>query len=254
MAGLKRFELSPGVVYGPVLSRRLGLSLGINLLPPGIKVCSFNCAYCQCGWSRMPYDCADAGWPSPQQVRGELERTLQDLALKGIKLDAITFSGNGEPTLHPQFSECVRAVLDVRDRRLNGVRVAVLSNGAHLDRQDVVAGMNLVDDRYIKMDAGFDRLDKPRRRVSLDQIAAWTGRLRNFVAQSMFVQGAIDNTGPRAVESWISLLLKAKPVGVHLYSLGRIPANKNLRRVPQQNLQAIANLVRARTGIPAIVY
>src|SRR5579862_1037786 len=136
----KEYHLSDGVTYGPVKSRRLGSSLGVNILPFGVKVCSFNCNYCQCGWTTDTVDSAALSkyrFPTVQEIGSGLRKALLDLKAKGEKLDCITLAGNGEPTLHPDFLPVVKEVLSVRDEVMPGVRVDILSNAAHLDRAAV---------------------------------------------------------------------------------------------------------------------
>src|SRR5579863_2384636 len=155
--GFKEYQLSDGVTYGPVSSRRLGASLGVNILPFGVKVCSFNCNYCQCGWTTDTVDPASLAkyrFPTAEEVGEGLRKTLLELKAAGKTLDCITLAGNGEPTLHPDFLSVVRAILSVRDECMPGVRADILSNAAHLDRAAVVEGLNLLDARYMKLDAG----------------------------------------------------------------------------------------------------
>lgn len=249
---LRRFELADGVVYGPVQSRRLGLSLGVNLLPFNTKVCSFDCAYCQCGRSaKTP---PGLRWPPPDTVEQGVTARLAALRGQGVDLSAITFSGNGEPTLHPKFSECVRVVIRARNRLLPGAHVDVLTNGVHLNRQDVIEGMNLVDGRYVKLDAGYRLLDRPRVRTTQETIAKNASRLKNFVAQSMFVWGSMDNTQPESLADWMKIVAEARPLRVQLYSIRRIPADPGLLPVPGHILRKIAATMTEQTGIPGEVY
>ena len=143
-AEFKTYALSDGIVYGPVASRRLGISLGINILPFGVKVCSFNCNYCQCGWTTDLVDpdaLAKYRFPTAEEVRDEVVARLKDLKAAGTKVECLTLAGNGEPTLHPDFLPVVRALLSARDEAMPGVRVDILSNAAHLDRPAVIEGL-----------------------------------------------------------------------------------------------------------------
>jgi wyosine [tRNA(Phe)-imidazoG37] synthetase (radical SAM superfamily) len=261
VADLTEYKLADGVVYGPVSSRRLGASLGVNVLPFGVKVCSFNCSYCQCGWTYDTIDhatLARAPWPSPEAVEEGVAARLVELRAAGARVDAITFAGNGEPTLHPQFSACVRGVRRARDRHWPGARTDILTNGAHLERDDVVEGLNLLDARYVKLDAGseamFMDMNTPVTPVSLEEILANLPRLKDFTAQSMFSRGRIDNTGDADVDEWVQTCARARPRSVQVYSISRIPADPRLRPVPRERLEAIAARLRERAAIPAEVF
>lgn len=253
------YPLADGVTYGPVKSRRLGTSLGVNILPFGVKVCSFNCSYCQCGWTTDAVDHASLkkyAFPTPDAIEAGLLATLR--APGAPKLDCITIAGNGEPTLHPRFADAVRAVLRARDQAAPGVRVDVLSNGAHLDRDDVVEGLNLLDVRFIKIDAGdestFLDMNTPVTPTSLEDVLAGCRRLKDFVAQSMFCRGRIDNTTPDVVAAWVRTLGQARPLSVQVYSISRYPADPRLEDVPRARLDEIAAALTKATGIKADVY
>ncbi len=253
-----KFPLLDGVVYGPVRSRRLGMSLGINILPFGVKVCSFNCVYCQCGRSGDGEARPRHEFPSARDVGGELRRSLLELKKAGTKLDGLTLSGNGEPTLHPDFPNVVRAVLSERNAAAPGVPVNVFSNGTLLSRAGVAEGMNLADARHVKLDAGKDELfrkvNAPLRPVRVKNVLEGLARLRDFVIQSMFIRGRNDNTGGDAVEAWIDAIGRAKPKAVHLYSLDRAPADPAVLQADRETLEKIAARLGERTGIPAEVF
>src|SRR5262245_13263709 len=158
-AAYRTYSLAEGVVYGPVQSRRLGASLGVNILPFGVKVCSFNCNYCQCGWTTDLVDDAALAkyrFPTSEEVAIELRTRLLELKGKGVPLDCLALAGDGEPHPPPDFLMAGRAVLSVRDEVWPGLRVDILSNAAHLDRPGVVEGLNLLDERYMKLDAGSE--------------------------------------------------------------------------------------------------
>lgn len=257
----RQYQLADGVVYGPVKSRRLGASLGVNVLPFNVKVCSFNCNYCQCGWT---YDTADPealakyDWPSPEQVEAGLRAKLLELQGKGERLDSITFAGNGEPTLAPDFLRCVKAVLAVRDERSPGTKVDILSNAAHLDRADVIEGLNLLDERYMKLDAGneeqFLNMNSPVTEVGLWDVVRGLAKLKDFVVQAMFTHGRRDNTGEKAVVDWIALIGRLKPKSVQIYSVDRNPADAKVLRVERGLLEEIGAALTRQTGIPAEVF
>jgi wyosine [tRNA(Phe)-imidazoG37] synthetase (radical SAM superfamily) len=253
------YALASGVIYGPVRSRRLGTSLGINILPFNVKVCSFNCNYCQCGWT---YDLTDPEvlakytWPSGAEVARDLEAWLK--ANPAVKLDCMTLSGNGEPTLHPDFDGVVSEILEVRDRSAAGVTVDILTNGANLSNPRVVGGCNLLDERYVKLDAGsesmFLEMASPTIEIGIWDIIQGAKRLRDCVIQSMFTRGRRDNTGPQDVEQWINAVAQVNPKGVQVYTVSRSPADNRIHEAPRERLEEIAGRLTAETGIPAAVY
>jgi wyosine [tRNA(Phe)-imidazoG37] synthetase (radical SAM superfamily) len=245
--------LQTGIVYGPVSSRRLGRSLGVNLLPENRKTCTFNCPYCQYGWTTHQGAGDRLAWPDPVVVARGVETALR----ADPAIGCITLAGNGEPTLHPDFGEIVERLRLVRHRLAPGVRIAVLSNSSTLDQPRVLAALHRVDDRYMKLDAGDDetlrRVNGVRLRV--DTIIQGLQRLDGIVLQSMFVRssGKLDNTTTAAIRSWLDAVVRIRPLAVHIYSLHRGPASRRLRAVPRSDLDAIAGAA-TRVGIPAFVY
>lgn len=257
----KTYNLTDGVTYGPVKSRRLGASLGVNILPFNVKVCSFNCNYCQCGWTTDLVDSASLAkydWPTADQIAVGLRKTLQELKARGEKLDCITLAGNGEPTLHPDFLEVIRAILSVRDEVMPGVRCDILSNAAHLDRPEVVQGLNLLDERYMKLDAGTDEqflnMNSPVTEVGIWDIMKNLAKLKDFVVQAMFTHGRRDNTDEKSVVDWIQAIKRVKPKSVQIYSVDRFPADKKITKVGRDLLEEIGQAMTAQTGVPAEVF
>lgn len=251
--------LQTDLVYGPVSSRRLGLSLGVNILPAHRKICNFNCAYCQYGWTREAEDAVRVEeWPVPAAVAEAVRSALRTLRASGQRVDHVTLAGNGEPTLHPRFPEIVERVRLVRDEESPGVRLAVLSNGGTLDRPGVIAAMKRIDDPYIKLDTAdpvmFRKLNGAKR-----GLAPPTELLRGLphaTIQSLFTRddsGTIDNTTSDAIAGWLEALKRIRPANVHVYSLDRAPAWGKLQIVPRAELEAIAARVR-QEGIRAEVF
>ena len=248
------------VVYGPVRSRRLGMSLGVNLLPSGMKICNMNCAYCQYGWTRgaARYRGQGVGWPTPQAVETAVSDRLQRAAANDELLDRITVAGHGEPTLHPEFEEVVERLCAARDRIAPGIPVAVLSNSTTSMYEDVRKALRAVDERYMKLDGGdpFTLRNINATRVPVDAIVEGLVALGPLTLQSMFVSdvaGRIENVGDGAVNEWLDAVERVNPVAVHLYTLGRGPALSSLRPASQRRLREIAEHVRA-AGFPAYVY
>ena len=150
------------IVYGPIHSRRLGVSLGMEVMPLQHKLCTFDCVYCECGFNKPV---SHPVLPTREEVRAALERKLQALQSEGVRPDVITFSGNGEPTLHPDFLGIIRDTVGLRDKYCPGAKVSVLSNSTQLGREDVVEALRLCDNRILKLDSAIDetmrRIDQP---------------------------------------------------------------------------------------------
>jgi wyosine [tRNA(Phe)-imidazoG37] synthetase (radical SAM superfamily) len=251
--------LQTDLVYGPVRSRRLGASLGVNILPAHRKVCNFNCAYCQYGWTREGEDAvAIDEWPAPAVVADAVRAALRLLRTTGHSVDHVTLAGNGEPTLHPLFAEIVERLRLVRDQEWPAARLAVLSNGATLDRPGVIAALKRIDDPHVKLDTVdpimFRKLNGAKRSISLPTEVL--RGLPHVIIQSLFTRddsGTIDNTTPAAVAAWLEALKRIRPANVHVYSLDRSPAWGRLQVVPRAELEAIAARVR-EAGLRAEVY
>ncbi len=253
--------LQRGVVYGPVLSRRLGRSLGLNLLPDEIKVCSLDCRYCQYGWTGLlatnPAQFSRF-LPPREAVARELEAVLSELAAAGTPPDTLTFSGNGEATLHPDFPGIVEDALPLRDRHAPACRTAILSNATQVHRPDVRAALLRLDDPILKLDAGtqeaFLRLNGPAPGVTfagvLEGLRALSGRI---LLQALFVTGSEDNTTDDAVRAWVEAVVSIRPRAVQIYTLDRGPADRALRPAPQARLREIARLL-AEAGVRAEVF
>jgi wyosine [tRNA(Phe)-imidazoG37] synthetase (radical SAM superfamily) len=252
---MKTVPLQAGLVYGPVRSRRLGISLGVNVLPDGAKICNFTCAYCQYGWTPSPHGArATAGWPAPVEIAAAVEAALGCAS----RVDRITLAGNGEPTLHPRFGEIVERLRDVRDRVAPRARLAVLSNASTVADPLVAAALVRLDECHMKLDAGDARTLKAINGVAVDPDATIgaLAALGGVTLQAMFVrdpQGRVDNTTPAALDAWLAGVRRVRPMGVHVYSLDRTPALDRLEAVPGPVLQGIAARVESM-GIPARVF
>lgn len=242
------------VIFGPVHSRRLGLSLGVNLLPVHAKLCTFDCVYCECGWNAER--CGDRRFNDRAMVRERLEEVLSGMVGAGTPPDVITFAGNGEPTLHPDFEGVIADTIALRDRLCPSAKISVLSNATQLHREEVCRALDRVDNNILKLDSAFD---ETVRRINRPQQPAYTvdgtvGRLERFagrfILQTMFLRGVcdgapIDNTTEEEVSAWLRLVERLRPRQVMVYSLDRDTPCQTLERVPREELQRIADRVEA---------
>lgn len=258
---LKPMSLQTGIIYGPVRSRRLGVSLGINILPETYKVCSFDCLYCQYGWTPRPSGDASHALkdlPKPCSVAAALERELMIIVRKKHRIDTLTFSGNGEPTLHPEFPSIVESALALRDRYLPQSKLAALSNSTTIYRPEIRAALNRLDLRIMKLDAGneetFQQLNGPAQSVYLKDIVDGLRGLDDVVLQSLFVQGRVTNADPDSVAGWVETVRQIQPSLVQIYTLDRVPAEARIWKVNRPTLEWIASQLRWRAGVRAQIY
>ncbi|MFQ5851299.1 MAG: radical SAM protein [Candidatus Binatia bacterium] len=242
-------------------SRRLGLSLGINLLPPAYKLCSFNCLYCQYGWTYKPtlhltHQLKDL--PRTEEISVVLERSLQDIIRRGTKVDSITLSGNGEPTLHPDLAEIIGRAKTLRNTYLPNAKLAILSNSSTVSKKEVRDALEMLDMKVMKLDAGSEelmrQLNGPSPPLYLGEIVAGLKKLREVVLQSLFVQGRVTNADPNSLQHWIEKVKEIQPILVQVYTLDRVPAERRLWRVNLPTLQWIARQVYWQAGVKAEVY
>jgi len=254
-------DLIPSVVYGPIASRRLGNSLGVNLLPPDLKICSFNCPYCECGWTNLTKTrrtMAELPWPPPAQVEAEVGEGLRRCVEQSFPIHHITMAGNGEPTMHPAFDVCVEGLRRVRDIHFPEAKVAVLSNAMHIGDPHVRRGLDLLDERIMKLDGGTDetirQVDMPVFPYHVEEIVAGIASLRDCVVQTMFVDGRFTNTGPAEVEAWMAHIGRIRPKYVQIYTIERKTPDPTMRKVPRATLDAIAVQMTAATGVEARVF
>ncbi|MCK9613503.1 MAG: radical SAM protein [Bacteroidales bacterium] len=254
-------SLFHSIIFGPVRSRRLGVSLGINLLPTHVKFCSFNCIYCECGWTEAS-DVSQANFHPREEIFRELETKLLTLKGQQLDVDSLTYAGNGEPTMHPQFNEIVDDTLSLRDKYFPLAKVTVLSNSTMLSNEKVFRAL-LKTNNLMKLDSGteetFQIINNPRISITLSEIVnnlkRFDGRL---VIQSMFVRGKIgdkiiDNTQESELNTWLKHLDEIKPAEVQVYSIDRRPPLAQLEKISREELLEIANKVE-QLNLKAIVY
>jgi wyosine [tRNA(Phe)-imidazoG37] synthetase (radical SAM superfamily) len=235
-----------GIINGPVRSRRLGISLGLNIVPPRSKICTMDCPYCECGFNTPRAE--GARWPSPDLVADALTKTLEGLA---VRPDWITFAGNGEPTMHPRFPGIVDGVLAARDARAPEAKVGILSNGLAAGKPAIRDALNRLDARIMKLDPG-----PPERvnGVAYDRevlVRGYAG-LREITIQAMVVEGpGWSGASDAAVDEWLGYLRRIQPATLQVYSLDRLAADPSMKRVARDRLEEIAD--RARGAIHGAV-
>lgn len=241
------------IIFGPVKSRRLGVSLGINLLPTNVKVCSFDCIYCECGRTPKKYE-EKAILPKRDEVREKLEETLKNMVAKNQLPDVITFAGNGEPTMHPEFAGIIDDTIELRDQLTPNARIAVLSNATMLHKKPVFNALLKIKDNIQKLDSAFEEtvrlLDSPNKNFSLNkvvqQLTDFNGKV---IIQTMFVCGSfkgakVDNTTEKEISAWIELLQKINPSQVMIYTIDRDTPINTLKKVSLKKLNSIADRVK----------
>ena len=237
--------LFDSIVYGPIRSRRLGVSLGVNLMPTNAKLCTFDCVYCECGWNQPV---SHPVLPTREQVRQALAEKLVSIA---NTLDVITFSGNGEPTLHPDFLGIIQDTCALRDQYCPQAKISVLSNSTQLARPDVVEALRLCDNRILKLDSAIDAtmqlIDKPvNSHLTVEQIAEWLSVFNgDFTLQTCFLRGEyhgqiIDNTTTQELSAWYAMIERLQPKQVMIYVIDRATPLQTLSKVPAHEMQAIA--------------
>ena len=250
--------LFDSIVYGPIRSRRLGVSLGMNLMPTTAKLCTFDCVYCECGWNQPV---SHPVLPTREQVREALTSRL--IALSSNQLDVITFSGNGEPTLHPEFLGIIEDTCALRDRYCPKAKISVLSNSTQLGRADVVKALRMCDNRILKLDSAIDKtmrlIDKPvNENLTVEQVAEWLSLFEgDFTLQTCFLRGeyegqVIDNTTPEELSAWYTMIERLRPKQVMIYVIDRATPLQTLSKVPAAEMEAIAAPLREK-GIDVIV-
>ncbi|MBO4578322.1 MAG: radical SAM protein [Paludibacteraceae bacterium] len=237
------------IVYGPIHSRRLGVSLGMNLMPTDGKLCSFNCIYCECGFNQPM---SHPVLPSRAQVREALKDKLLRLQAEQITPDVITFSGNGEPTMHPEFEGIIEDTCALRDAYCPNAKVSVLSNATQLGREDVVRALWRCDNRILKLDSAINNtmhaIDDPvNPHLTTDDVI---GKLKafggDFILQTCFLRGTlpdrriVDNTTPKELEAWYAVVRQLHPKQVMMYVIDRATPVKTLEKISREQMEQIA--------------
>lgn len=245
-------------IFGPIHSRRLGASLGVNLSPTDGKICSFDCLYCEAGFNAQGP--GTTGLPSREEVGRQLRRKLSEMKAAGEQLNVITFSGNGEPTLHPEFAGIVDDVIALRNEFYPEVKISVLTNSTRLGSEAVCAALAKVDNNILKLDSAIDetmrRLDRPvQPEFSVERVVEQLKRFAGTgIIQTMILRGdGIDNTTDREINALIDAYKAINPREIMIYSIDRKTPDELLRRVDRPELEAIGRRIADATGIPVQV-
>ncbi len=249
-------------IFGPVHSRRLGVSLGVNLTPDDGKICTFDCLYCEAGFNAQGP--GTTGFPPREQVARMLECRLKNMKDADQPLDVITFSGNGEPTLHPHFKDVIADTLRIRDKYFPDAKVSVLSNSTRLENADVYAALLTVDNNILKLDsavtATMRAIDRPTQpSFTSEKVISNIAQFgKHCIIQTMLLRGEydgakIDNTTPEEMDALIEAYKKINPKEVMIYSIDRKTPAENLEKVSKEELQKIAEKIVAETGLPVQV-
>lgn len=248
----------PSPIFGPVHSRRLGVSLGINLLPEDGKVCSFDCIYCECGFNKDHRPVKPL--PTREEVKDALEARLKDMQENGPKPDVLTFAGNGEPTAHPHFPEIIEDTIALRDKYFPNAKVSVLSNSTFINRPKVFEALNKIDNNILKLDTVSEEyirtVDRPTGHYDLNEVIenlkAFKG---NLIVQTMFMKGLykdmdVDNTSDKYVLPWLETVKRINPRQVMIYTIDRETPDHDLKKATHEELDRILELLK-KEGIPA---
>lgn len=248
-------------IFGPIRSRRLGSSLGINLMPDDGKICSFDCLYCEAGFNAQGP--GTTGLPSREDVRRMLDERLCAMKENGEPLDVITFSGNGEPTLHPDFAGVVDDVIELRDKYFPNVKISVLTNSTRLGDKDVAAALAKVDNNIMKLDSLNEHtvriLDRPAPGYDIEKTVE---RLASFgkggIVQTMLTRGSyngetVDNTTDEELDALIEAYKTISPREIMIYTIDRPAPAATLERIPRDEMERIGDIIRTRTSIPVQV-
>lgn len=249
-------KLQANLIYGPVLSRRLGRSLGVNILPRGKKVCCFDCLYCQYGLekAKTQTEIQSIHFPSPDDIFSALKQALKELPQPPAY---ITFSGNGEATLHPDFYTIVQGIKEIRDAYSPISKTAILSNSLTVTNQAIRNALAILDGRIMKLDAGteemFQTYNHPTPGITLENIVSSLETLPDVTIQTLFTGGPQGNFSPTHINAWIQQLKRIAPIFVQIYSLDRDSPSLEIEKVTRADLESL-RIRLEDMGIPAGIY
>lgn len=250
-------DLVSGVVYGPVQSRRLGWSLGINWFAPLTKVCNFDCLYCQLGrTTRRPRKTDFVGVEAFEEAVKQKFRNLKNQAQP---IDVITISGNGEPVLHPRLSELIDILIHYRNTFFPRAKLWILTNGSRIDQKSVADALNKLDERSIKLDGvgpWLERVDKPIYGFSIERLVEGLRRLIDYHLQVLFLKGPDNNACEEALEAWCQFVLenKLRPKSIQVYTVDRYPAYPDVYPLEPEELKKVVDFLQSRLPFPVTLY
>ncbi len=250
------------IVFGPVKSRRFGVSLGINLLPVGYKYCTFNCLYCECGWT-FKENSEKHPLPTRGEILKRLDEVLAQMKSQDTFPDNITFAGNGEPTIHPEFGEIIDDTILLRNKYFQDAEITVLSNSTMLHKKSVFDALNKIENNVLKLDSAVEEtyhlINQPYTKTALKTIINNIKRFNgNQIIQTLFIRGkyeekAIDNTTEFEINAWLKVLKEINPKYVMIYPIDRDTPVTGLEKIPKDELEKIAQQVEA-IGIKTKTY
>ncbi|MDE6696973.1 MAG: radical SAM protein [Muribaculaceae bacterium] len=260
--GKDQTVLFHSTIFGPIHSRRLGVSLGINLMPDDGKVCSFDCLYCEAGFNSQGK--GSTGLPLRDQVRAQLEGKLRAMHANGDPLDVITFSGNGEPTLHPDFPHIIEDTLALRDKFYPKAKVSVLTNSTMIFKPEVAEALKKADNNILKLDSAIEEtmrlIDRPNSKdftveKVIDTLCQFegTGIIQTMILRGTHEGNKIDNTTDEEIQALIAAYKKIRPREIMIYSLDRSTPEENLIKVEKEELTQIGRRIESATAIPVQV-
>ncbi|MBO6023460.1 MAG: radical SAM protein [Bacteroidales bacterium] len=231
------------VVFGPIRSRRLGSSLGINLLPENGKICTFDCIYCECGWNKDGRD--DTQLPSAEKVRKALEAKLQQCKSDGISIDSITFSGDGEPTLNPEFPQIINDTIRLRDQYYPNSKITVLSNATMVHKPEVFNALRKVDNPTMKIDAPtnelIEKINHPTPGYDIHRVVEALKQFHgDFILQTMFLKSKdFDSSSPEVLNGWMTIVRLLKPREIMVYTIDRPTPEEGLQKFTVEEMRAL---------------
>lgn len=235
------------LVFGPIHSRRLGSSLGINLLPRKGKLCNFDCIYCECGWNKDGR--TQERLPDDADLKSALEARLLECRQEGIQIDSITFSGDGEPTLNPFFPEIIDITIALRDKYFPDAKVSVLSNATRLGKEEVFEALKKVDNPILKIDAPSDALasliNQPQGGYHVEDVVRNLERFEgDFVLQTMFLKSpSFDSSSPEVLQGWMDIVRRLRPREIMVYTLDREAPADGLEKFTVAQMEDMVRLL-----------
>lgn len=240
-------------IFGPIISRRLGRSLGINILPANFKICNFNCAYCECGWNDFS-NINKYKIPTRETIKIELTHKLQELVAVGENFDSITFSGNGEPTLHPDLLGIIEDTIELRNLFFPKVKISVLTNATNLEADKVITALKKIENPILKIDSGYietiKKINLPvQKNITIEKIITGMQKFSgNFIMQIMFLRSSdnkINNTTENEINKLIEIMEKTSPRQIMIYTISRDTPAQNLIKLTQEELDNISNKIKS---------